>query len=85
MIGARSVVRSGRRVRSWRETSSTIAPMTANASSGEANVGAPCSGAARALSRYSASANAPRIASRRSTARGPAPMISTSSVCADSG
>ena len=32
---------SGRPVRSWRATSSTAAPITANASSGVANVGAP--------------------------------------------
>ena len=76
---------AGRPVRICREASSTTAPAIANASCGEAKRGAAPRSWSRRLSSSMYCATASSARSRRAIARGPAPTISTSSVCASSG
>ena len=76
---------AGRPVRICRDASSTTAPAIANASCGEAKRGAAPRSWSRRLSSSMYCATASSARSRRAIARGPAPTISTSSVCASSG
>ena len=83
--GSSSEMSAGRPVRICRDASSTTAPAIANASCGEAKRGAAPRAWSRRLSSSMYCATASSARSRRAIARGPAPTISTSSVCASSG